>query len=229
MEKEKTVHAGHRQRLKSTLKENGIEALTDVQILEFLLFYGNRQGDTNVAAHNLIDAFGSLDAVFDADIEDLTRVNGVSENIAYLIKFVPQISRAYHSRRAQNNVKQISGTSAAAEYLISQFKNYDHELFAALYLDSRNFVKKFEIIGEGISGAVDISIHKIVRFAMKYNANSVIIAHNHPGGDCRPSSADITATRKVSEALTPLDLRLLDHIIVTQNAYYSFADEKIPF
>jgi len=225
---ERNIHSGHRQRLKEKFNENGIESLTDVQILEFILFYGNRRGDTNEVAHKLLDSFGSLDGVFDADMSDLTAVSGVSDSIACLIKLIPQVSRVYHSRKS-HKIISLSCTGTAAEYFAGMFKNYDHELFSAVYLDAQNNVKKYEVINEGIIGSVDVSIRKIVQYAMKYNASSIIISHNHPGGECRPSASDITATRKISEALYPLEIRLLDHIIITQDNYFSFADEKISF
>ena len=121
----------------------------------------------------------------------------------------------------------VTTSNDIAGYLQATLKDYRHEVFAVIFLNRANKINHFEIISEGgITGTVaDPRI--ILRKALEEDAVSIILCHNHPSGSLKPSRADEELTTKIKEAARYFDIRVMDHIIVSENGYYSFADEGI--
>lgn len=216
------VHDGHRQRLKTIYKESGGTALSDINILEFLLFYAIPRKDTNVLAHNLINAFGSLEKVFRADVSELCAVDGISENAALLIKLIPDIQSRLMIKET-GGIKQITSAKDAGDYFIALLNTKGDENFCVMCLDAKNRILNVSTLGKGSVNEVSVSIRSIVDNVVRYRATSVIIAHNHPDGICAPSQEDIELTNSIAASLQQLSIGLLDHIIVAAGNYYSFA------
>ncbi len=223
---EPSVHSGHRERIKNKFLAEGLDRFEPHEVLELLLYFGIPLKDTNAIGHALINQFGSLSAVFDAPIEELTKVSGVGKSAATLIKLIPEICRRYQDN-LNNDKKRIFGTEEAAKILIGKFMGRQNEAVVLMLMDSKSRLLYCDVINEGSAIAANIYIKKIVRQAVQYNAVYAILAHNHPSGNCLPSKQDLDTTRWVFNALQTVEVRMLDHIIVSDNDYFSVANTEI--
>ena len=217
------VHEGHRDRLRRTFLENGLQGMNDINALELLLFYALPRRDTNEIAHFLLRRFGSLDGVFSASVEDLCEVEGIGEYAASLLLLVPEIMKKSRISKSRE-IKQIKRSDDAGNYLLPYFANERDEVVYLLCLDNKRAVICCVEMGRGVVNAVDASVRRIVEKALKVKAASVIIAHNHPGGLAIPSREDDIFTRCLYNALDTVGIRLEDHIIMADEDYISVAD-----
>lgn len=215
---DKNVHARHRQRLKERFLKDGFDSFSPHEILEFLLFYALPRKDTNAIGHQLVKKFGSLSRVFEAPIEELEKIEGISTHSAILIKMIPIISREYMKD------KMDIGTSAAGykemgEYFASRFIGVVSEQVVVALLDNSKRVIDIVTLHEGSVSSSAVDVRKIAQLALMKNAPSIILAHNHPGGAALPSPDDIMTTRAISKALELLDIELLEHYVVADEKY----------
>ncbi|MEG1995940.1 MAG: DNA repair protein RadC [Oscillospiraceae bacterium] len=217
-------NAGHRQRLKERFQKTGLDSFEPHNVLEFIMFYTNARGDTNRTAHALIEQFGNVAEVFDAPIEELTKISGVGEHTAILFKALPQIAKVYMVAQLPDKLV-LDTPKKLGEYLTNMFIGKRDEFVYLLCLDSSlNFIA-CELLCQGSVDSASISSRKIVEMALRYNANTVVLSHNHPRGVAIPSNADIITTANLRTTLEALDIRLLDHIVVAQNTYFSLAQK----
>ena len=217
------VHDGHRERLRKSFLEHGLQSMHDINALELLLFYAIPRRDTNEIAHHLLERFENLDGVFSATVEELCEVDGVGENAAALIALVPEIMKKSRLSKTRE-IKQIRSSDDAGAYLLPWFMNEKDEVVYLLCLDAKRAVICCAEVGRGVVNSVDANIRRIVEKALKVRACSVIIAHNHPDGLALPSREDDIFTRALYNALETVGIRLEDHIIVADEDYISIAD-----
>jgi len=220
------VHAGHREKLKQRFIEEGLGAFEDHQILEMLLFYTIPRRDTNEIAHRLINKFGTLEAIFDSSPEQLMEIGKVTKSTAVLLTMIPELSRKYMLMK-QGKKPELGSSNKAGKYVTKLFIGRNYEAFYMCCLNSQNQLNYAALVHEGTINEAPVYPRIIVETALRYQANSVILAHNHPGGSLSPSSADIEVTRKISEALKTISVKVVDHIIVSGNDYYSFAENGL--
>lgn len=216
----RSIHKGHRERLKARFLEEGLDNFTDIQVLELLLFYAIPQKDTNPIAHNLLDHFGSLSRVLEAEVEELKKVPGISDHSATLLALVTQLARYYQVDCAQR-VEVLSSLDACGAYLVPRFFGRTQETVFLLCLDAKCKVLCRKEVGEGSVNSASISIRKIVETALTSNATTVVLAHNHPSGVAVPSKEDILTTRRIYAALNAVEVLLVDHIVVAEGDYVS--------
>ena len=208
-----SIHDGHRDRMRRQLKTSGMDSLSDVQVLEVLLYYAAPRGDTNPTAHALLSRFGTLDSVFSAPESELKKVNGVGDAAAQLIRLVPQVARrCLMSRSAQ--IEILDTTSKCGQYLLPYFHGESEEVVYLLCLDAKCKALDCVLIHRGGVNVASIAARKVVKTALDANATSVVLAHNHPNGTAMPSPEDIAATQKIFNVLKSVGIRLVDHIIV---------------
>lgn len=220
------VHDGHRARLREKFTEHGLETFNDVNALELLLFYSVPRKDTNELAHRLIQHFGSLSEVFNASVEELTEVQGISYNSAVLISLMPQLyKKAEISSISQ--MKKIKNSRDAGAYLLPRFLNERDEVLYMLCLDTKRDVICCREVARGTVNSIDVSARRVVETALKVKANSVIIAHNHPRGILMPSKEDENFTKELMRSLNVVGIKLEDHIIVADKNYVSLVDAGI--
>lgn len=217
------VHDGHRKRLKRRFLSEGLDSFEDHNILELLLFYALPRSDTNEIAHRLLEQFKSLSGVFDAPLEELCKIKGISEHSATLIKLIPRLTSAYHTDKSKD-VKIISSTNAAGKFFVPRFYGKANEEVHVMLLDDKKKVIKCEKVFEGTVNSTPITVKKVVAMAVNSNATGVILAHNHPGGIALPSKSDLRATEKIYRALELINIQLCDHIIVADDDFVSLAD-----
>ena len=220
------THDGHRERLRTTFLENGLDCFNELNSLELLLFYAIPRRDTNEIAHALLDRFGSLQGVFDASFYELREVEGVGEQAASLIKLVPQLVRKSKITQS-SHVTQITNSTIAGNFFLPRFMDQLEEVLLLLCLDSQKRIIACVEINRGVVNSVETNIRKVAETALKYRASSVIIAHNHPNGFALPSHEDDITTRMIAETLQCLDIPLVDHIIVSGEDYVSYSDSKL--
>ena len=219
------LHDGHRQRLIQRFLEEDLDNFEPHNVLELLLFYAIPRKDTNELAHVLMDTFGSLKGVFDAPYEELIKVTGIGPNTAALLKLVPSLTRTYYSSDARSVILDTSEKSG--EYFLPYYIGQTEEVVRLACLDAGGKVISNQILHRGSANAAEVNIRKIVNIALRNNAMGVILAHNHPGGLPLPSEEDVATTKSIREALIPMGILLMDHIIVAGQDYVSMARSGI--
>lgn len=218
-----TLHTGHRARLKAQFLQAGLDAFTDIQVLELLLFYANPRQDTNPIAHRLLNQFGTLSAVLDAPVELLESVKGVGENAALLLHLIPCVCRRYLIDRASYE-QILDSTEKAGAFLVPYFFGARDEMVYLLCLDAKYKVLDCRMLSVGGVNTAAVSVRKIVEAALACNATSVVLAHNHTSGIALPSKEDEATTRQIRTALDAVGILLVDHIIVADDDFVSMAD-----
>ena len=212
------VHKGHRDRLKR--KFLNADNLEQHEALEVLLYYALPQKNTNQIAHELLRKFGSLAGVFEAEMSDLMKVDGIKEHAATLIKLQTALFRMYLQDKYE--IKNIKLTPEnAGKYIINLFYGYTFERLYAIMLDAEFRVISPVKISDGTNNSSPVYPRDIIKSALETNAVNVILAHNHPNGLLIPSAADIKVTKIVDKALSFINVCLIDHIIVADNKYLS--------
>lgn len=216
--------AGHRQRLKKRLLENGLQSLADYEVLELLLTYAQPRRDVKPLAKRMLAKFSSLKGVLDAPLEQLTDIEGVSMHTAALIIF----SRALISRYLLQESKTreaITSPSQAGDLCRSYLEGLKDEHFFAVFLDNQHHVLAAETIHRGTVCMSAVYPRTVMERALYHKAAAVIVAHNHPGGSTSPSADDLAITTELSQAAASLGLRLLDHLIVAGSKVVSLKEE----
>ena len=225
-DKEKKIHGGHRQRLKDRFLRDGLDHFEEHQVLELLLFFGIPQRDTNPIAHALINRFGSLSRVLEASPEELTEVPYVGENAATLLTLIREISRYYQVNCAKRE-QILSHIDDCGRYLVPFFHNRTTETVFLLCLDAKCKVLCCEKVGQGGVNSAGVPIRAVVETALRANATSAILAHNHPSGLAIPSREDVMTTRRVAAALDAVEIELTDHIVVADGEWVSMAQSGL--
>ena len=217
-----SVHDGHRRRLKRQFFEHGGESMNDIQFLEMLLYYAIPRSDTNELSHALLERYGSIRGVLDADEADLQKVAGVGEGTVLLLKTAKETMRRYMASPSQEKA-YICSSSDAGRYFVPILRFETEEKVYLMCLNGRGGVIHCAQLGTGTLRGVNVSIRKIVDEAVRRHSASVVLAHNHPGGFAIPSVEDRNYTSELKRALELMDIRLMDHIIVAEGDYVSFA------
>jgi DNA repair protein RadC len=224
---EENLHAGHRERLRKRFQEEGLDGFADHQIMELLLFHVIPRGDTNPIAHRLIKRFGSLSAVLEADPKDVATVDGIGEKAALFLAMIPQVTRRYFHDRVLRDRPKLNSSEAVADYLVPLMAGRPEEVFYVLCLDTQLRVVYPALVSEGTIKEAVVYPRHVVEEAIRHRAAAVVFAHNHPAGTAKPSQADHHLTRLLVQALGPLNIKVLDHIIVAGNDTFSFAREGL--
>lgn len=224
---ENPLHSGHRDRLRTRLLSEGLDAFDDHQVLELALFYAVPRVDTNPIAHRLMKRYGSLAAVLEADPRDLQSVEGVGAQAAAFLALLPQLTRRYLADRAHHNRVPLRSTEAAAEYLVPLMAGRAEEVFYVLCLDSQLRVLFPALVSEGTVKDAHVNPRHVVEAAIRHRAAATILAHNHPGGTAKPSTHDHRLTRQLVDALGAIGIPVHDHVIVAGEDTFSFSREGV--
>ena len=217
-------HAGHRQRMKQRFLEHGLDNFSDHNVLELLLFFALPRRDTNLLAHQLLDAFGSLDGVFDASADALKKsVKGISDNAVTLIRLVPEAARRYMIAKTDPG-QALNTSDAIGNYLLPRFFNGRRETAYMLCLDAKMKLLDCEELGQGSTVSVRLDVRRIVQTALEQNASVVVLAHNHSSGFAVPSDEDVAVTVHIRDVLNSVGVLLADHIVVSGDDFVSMVD-----
>lgn len=205
----------------------GAENLSHAELLAILINHGTRTRSALDLARDILQlGKNNLVELGKLSVRDLMKVKGIGEAKAITIAAALELGRRRQSLGALE--KPVAGSSLEiAAFLQQQLKDLQREVFGVVYLNRANKVNHFEIVSEGgITGTV-ADPRVILRKALEENAVNIILCHNHPSGSLKPSRSDEQLTQKIKQAASYLDIRVLDHIIVSEDGYYSFADEGL--
>ena len=215
----------HRKRLRDRYLEHGMDSLQDYEVLELLLQFATPQRDTKEMAKQLIAHFGSLPEVLDASYDEIigADIPRVRDTAATLLTLVKGIENRYHKEKGRE-LTYIRSTLDAGKACCAMYRNQADESVRILCLNARGKIVKREEVAKGDVNAVHFPVRKIVETAVIRKAVSVILTHNHPGGTLSPSREDLDATEAAKTALGTIGVRLLDHLIVSGEDYYSLRE-----
>lgn len=216
------VHDGHRERLKERFRSEGLDGFTEVQVLELLLFYCVPRKDTNEIAHALLEKFGTLAQVLDANLADLEKVPGMGSSSALFLKLLSAAGRRYQISRTES-ASILRTIEQCGAYLQPRFFGRKHEAVFLLCMDAKCKVLTCKQVGEGSVNSAGVPIRRIVETALSANATMVVLAHNHPSGLALPSADDIRTTKRLAVALDTVEITLIDHLVFSDDDYVSMA------
>ena len=208
--------------MRDRIIEHGPQTLADYELLEVILFAVIPRRDTKPMAKALLDTFKSFRHIMAADIDEITEVAGIGRDTAIFLKTLSEINSRISKEDAFDDAPILRSWSAVISFLQQEIGMKNTENFAALFLGSNNKLLKSEILAKGTVNRVSVYPREIVKLALKYNAVSVIIAHNHPSGDITPSKQDIAMTHAIKDALKTVEITLHDHLIISPTKYESF-------
>lgn len=214
-------------RPREKMMQKGISALSDTELIAVLLGNGHKnQSALDLARALLMEANHNLNNLAQRDLSDLMKMRGIGPAKAVSILAAIELGR----RRTQQQLEEvvtISSSSDVASYFISKLGDLPHEEFWVIYLNRANRVIFTQRLSQGgIAGTV-IDIRILMKEALSRLASSMIVCHNHPSGNLKPSTQDISITMKIRDASKLIDVPLLDHLVVSNAGFYSFADEGI--
>jgi len=202
----------------------GAAALSDSELLGILINNGNKEKSAVEIAKDILKlGDNNLNELGKLSLKELQKVKGIGAAKAITIAAALELGRRRHASAALE--KTVIRTSLdIAQYLRATIKDFSYEVFAVLFLNKANKINHFEIISRGgLTGTV-ADPRVIFKIALEQDATSVVLCHNHPSGNLRPSKADEELTQKIKLAARYLDITVMDHLIVSEEGYYSFAD-----
>jgi len=214
-------------RPREKLRARGAAALSISELIAILINNGTREKSALELAQEVMKTGkDNLAELSKLSVRELTRIKGIGDAKAIAIVAALELGRRRQATTSREKAV-ITSSSEVAGYLQTMMADFRHEVFAVLFLNRANKINHFQIISEGgITGTVaDPRI--ILKKALEENAVSLILCHNHPSGSLKPSRADEELTMKIKEAARYFDIKVLDHLIVGDEGYYSFADEGL--
>ena len=202
--------------------------MADYEMLELLLTLAIPRKDTKPLAKALIKEFGSFAEVLSAEEDKLTEFSGLKDNTILVFKLVREAAlRMSWQRLSEQEAPVLTSYDAIIDYCRAASGYKDREEFRIIFLNAKNRIVAEEVQQRGSVNSVAIHPREVMRSAVMKGATSIIMVHNHPSGDVTPSRADIEVTKKVGEALGALDIKLIDHFIVSKNSVFSFNDHGL--
>ena len=221
-----SVHAGHRQRMLETYLNTGLDGFSDVEALEFLLFYAIPRRDVNELAHALLREFGSLYRVFEMPVAQLARVDGVGLRTAALLRLVFEL-RGRCDRSREEGKLVLRSIGEIGSYLMNRAAGLREERAWLLCMDASRRVIECRELCRGAVNSVNLPYRKLVEAALLANASVVVLGHNHTAGLLMPSLEDMDYTRGARRALALVDVVLFDHIILGATDFLSMRSSNM--
>jgi len=217
---------GHRKRLREKFIKSGVAGFHDYEIIELLLSLGTPRKDCKKQAKEAIKRFKTLRGALSASLEELQQIEGIGHHNAFGIKLVQEVAREFLKEQVID--KPIYKSSQEIfDYLYHSMRDLKKEVFKAIYLNSQNQIIDTADLFEGTVNSSAIFPRQVIESAIRYNAASLLFAHNHPSGNPEPSGSDKQVTRDLVYAGSIMQIRVLDHIIIGNNKYFSFAGEGL--
>jgi DNA repair protein RadC len=218
---EKPHYHGHRQRLRDRFLAGGNTALADYELLEMILFSARPRGDVKPLAKKLLAEFGSFSKVVTANAQELSKIDGAGDAvIAALMTVQAATERLLHEQVIDRPL--IQSWSALLDYAKVTMAHKKIEEFRILFLNRRNELVRDEVQQRGTIDHTPVYVREVVKRALELGAASIILMHNHPSGDPKPSRADIDITNQVVNAARPVGISVHDHVIISERGHYSF-------
>lgn len=217
---------GHRRRLREKFLKGGLKGLLDYEIVEILLTLGTPRKDCKEQAKEALKKFKTLRGVLEASEDRLQEIRGIGPHNVFGFKLVQEVSRRF-LREKMIGRPVCSSSREVFDYLYHSLRGLKREKFKVIFLDTKNQILEEKTIFEGTVDSSAVYPREIIQEALKYDASSLIFVHNHPSGDPAPSESDREITRELVFAANIMQIKVLDHIIIGNNCYFSFADEGL--
>jgi len=221
-----SVSQGHRKRLREKFVKSGVAGFHDYEIIELLLSLGTPRKDCKQQAKEVIKKFKTLRGALSAPIEELQQIDGIGPHSAFGIKLTQEVAREFLKEQIIDKPIYKSAQEVF-NYLYHSMRDLKKEVFKVIYLNSQNQIIDTADLFEGTVNSSSISPREVIESAIKHNAASLIFVHNHPSGDPDPSGNDKEVTRDLVYAGSIMRIKVLDHIIIGNNRYFSFAGEGL--
>ncbi|MBQ3494994.1 MAG: hypothetical protein IJA69_06210 [Clostridia bacterium] len=217
----KNIHQGHRKRLRALIKKVGLENMSDINIVEYILTLCLPRKDTNALAHLLLDKFGSLRGVMEAESYELIEIPGIGKTTAETLPMFKNIAVAYYLEftKTPNIIKNYNDI---IDYIHPLFLGAKNEEIFVLYMKNENIIVKHEKVAEGDFKSVRFDFPELTKKIILSGCNRIIIAHNHPNGYAEPSFADIDLAESIRKKLLMYGIEVFDNVIVGPETFYSF-------
>ena len=226
-DKKRDPREGHRGRLRDKFLEHGLDKLTEAEVLELLLSFGTPRKDCKLAARTMLETFGSIRNVFEADPKLLSGINGAGPANIVAIKFIHAVAGKYLEQRLEGR-SYLNSSREIFEYLRHDLENLDHEVFKVIYMDHSNAIIKLEDISRGSITEAHVHPRQLVARAIALKATCLVFVHNHPSGNTEPSDDDQKLTRRLVHVSHMMEMIVYEHIIIGKNGeYFSFRDEGL--
>jgi DNA repair protein RadC len=218
--------AGHRKRLRQKFISSGIGGFHDYEIVELLLTLGSPRRDCKQQAKEALRKFKTLRGVLEASPEELQQIKGIGPHNAFGIKLVQEVARRFLKDKIIDKPVYRSAQEIF-DYLYHSMRDLNKELFKVLYLNSQNQIIDIDDLIEGTITGSAVSPREVMEAALRHNAASLVFVHNHPSGNPEPSQNDKQVTRDLVYAAAVMQIKVLDHIIIGDNRYFSFASDGL--
>ncbi len=213
------------QRPREKLLSLGAEILTDAELLAIFLRTGTRGVSAVEMAQNLLQEHGCLRNLLAADQTHFCESKGLGPAKYVQLQAVIEMSRRYFDAKLQRG-DEITSATVVRDYLKAKLRDYEHEVFACLFLDNRHRIIEYNEMFTGTIDGASVYTREVVKETLKHNAAAIIFAHNHPSGVAEPSEADKQITQRLKEALELIDVRVLDHFVIGDEVV-SFAERGL--
>jgi DNA repair protein RadC len=217
---------GHRRRLREKFLEGGLERFSDEEVVEFLLTLGTPRKDVKIEAREALKKFKTLSGVLSAPMGDITRIKGIGPKNALYLNLVHQVAGRYLRDKAKGK-EFFSSSKAVFDFLFHSMRDLKREIFKVLFLNRKNeMILDQDVFYGSLTGSA-VYPREIMTLALENRAAALVFVHNHPSGDPSPSADDRKLTRDLVWCSRLLMIQVLDHVIIGNNSYYSFADEGL--
>ncbi len=217
---------GHRRRLREKFLKAGLNAFLDHEVVELLLSLGTPRRDCRGAARRALREFRTLRGVLEAESHDLQRIDGIGAHNVFGIRLVQEVARRFLKDRMLAR-PYCRSSEEAFDYLYHAMRDLKRECFKVLFLDSKNQILEERTLFEGTVDSSAVYPREIMKEALRFNAAAMVFVHNHPSGDPDPSTCDREITRELVFAARIMQLKVLDHLVIGNNRYFSFADHGL--
>lgn len=205
--------------------EVGMNNLSDQEVLAIIIRSGYREHTAIDVSMNLLHRYGSLKNISHLTVEDLCKIKGIGKDKGIMLRAAFEIGK--RSKIEKNQKKQILSSKDVSIVLEDNLRGLNKEHFIILMLNTKNFLLGIETVSIGSLNSSIVHPRELFKSAINKSAAAIILAHNHPSGDATPSMEDIEVTKRIKSGGQLLGIDVIDHIIIGDNSYYSFKEEKM--
>lgn len=218
--------AGHRDRLREKFLKAGLAGFLDYEIVEMLLAVGTPRRNCKATAREALKEFRTFRGVLEASPQELQKIPGIGPRNLFGLKLIHEVARRYLKDRMMNR-PVCHSSEEVFDYLYHALRDLKREQFKVIFLDAKNQIIEEKTLFEGTVDSSAVYPREVIKDALRYEASALIFAHNHPSGDPEPSLCDKEITRDLVFAARVIQIKVLDHIIIGNNRYFSFADQGL--
>jgi DNA repair protein RadC len=217
---------GHRKRLREKFLKGDLDGFHDYEIVELLLSLGTPRRDCKPQAKEALRRFKTLRGVMEASVQELQDIKGIGPHSVFGIKFMQAVAREFLKEKSLER-QVCSSSQEIYDYFYHTMRDLKKETIKIVYLNSQNHILEIQDFGQGTVDSNHIYPREVIEGALKCRAVGMVIVHNHPSGNPEPSASDFSLTRNMVLSATAMQVKIMDHIIIGDNRFYSFAGQGL--